>query len=60
MRLICWCSSATGNHGDSRHWSMERYISVSLVAMVPAAVLFPSTAVVDYGLAVVLPLHGHW
>ena len=39
---------------------MERYVTVSLLALVPAAVAFPSTAVVDYGLAIVLPIHGHW
>ena len=50
----------TGEHNASRHWSMERYISVSMLALVPAAVMLPSTAVVDYGLAVIVPIHGHW
>ena len=39
---------------------MERYVTVSMLALLPAAVVLPSTAVVDYGLAVVIPIHGHW
>ena len=53
-------SLATGDHNASRHWSMERYISMSMLAVLPAAVMLPSTAVVDYGLALIIPLHGHW
>jgi len=51
---------ATGSHSDSHHWKMERYVSASFLVLLPAAMLAPSNPIVDYGLAVVLPLHGHW
>ncbi|XP_065900301.1 succinate dehydrogenase [ubiquinone] cytochrome b small subunit A, mitochondrial-like isoform X2 [Dysidea avara] len=51
---------ASGSHSDSRHWSMERYVSASFLVLLPAAILAPSNPIVDYSLAVVLPLHGHW
>jgi len=51
---------ATGSHNDSRHWSMERYVGASFLVLLPAAILAPSNPIVDYSLAVVLPLHGHW
>ena len=42
-------------HGKT-HWKAERYTSIALWGLLPAAVLAPSS-VVDYGLAVVLPIH---
>ncbi|XP_064407522.1 succinate dehydrogenase [ubiquinone] cytochrome b small subunit, mitochondrial-like [Halichondria panicea] len=48
-----------GSSTASKHWKYERLVTVGLVALLPAAVLYPC-AVVDYGLAVTVPLHGHW
>lgn len=38
---------------------MERVVAVGLLGAVPAGFFFPG-AVVDYTLAVLIPLHGHW
>jgi len=40
----------------SKWW---HYSSYSLVALIPAAFLFPANPVVDYSLALVLPFHSH-
>ncbi len=42
-----------------KHWKYERVVTVGLIALLPAAAFYPC-AVVDYGLAVTVPLHGHW
>jgi succinate dehydrogenase (ubiquinone) membrane anchor subunit len=42
-----------------RHWYIERLASVGLLALVPAGLVYPNPAV-DYGLALLVPLHGHW
>ncbi len=41
------------------HWKLERVVSVAMVGLIPAAFIYPNP-VVDYGLALALPLHGHW
>ena len=38
---------------------MERVVAVGLLGLVPAALVAPSV-VVNYSLAVLVPLHGHW
>ena len=38
---------------------MERVVAVAMVGLIPAAFVYPSP-VVDYSLALALPLHGHW
>ncbi|XP_019366177.1 PREDICTED: succinate dehydrogenase [ubiquinone] cytochrome b small subunit, mitochondrial [Gavialis gangeticus] len=43
----------------SLHWAGERVLSVILLGLLPAAYMYPGP-VVDYSLAFVLPLHGHW
>lgn len=47
----------TGSAG--KHWYTERVASVGLLALIPAGFVYPNP-VVDYGLAVLIPLHGHW
>ena len=42
-----------------RHWYNERLASVGLLALIPTGLVYPNP-VVDYGLAVLIPLHGHW
>ena len=43
----------------STHWKGERYVSVALLSLIPAGIIYPSAAV-DWALAVVIPLHNHW
>ena len=43
----------------SSHWKFERYVSVALLTLIPAGVIYPSAAV-DWALAAVIPLHNHW
>ena len=45
--------------GAGRHWAYERLVAVGLLGLVPAAFIAPAT-VVNYSLAVLVPLHGHW
>ena len=42
-----------------KHWKLERVAAISLLGLIPAGMVYPS-AVVDYGLAFLIPLHGHW
>lgn len=42
-----------------KHWYTERVAAVGLLALIPAGFIYPNP-VVDYGLAVLIPLHGHW
>ncbi|EDQ89625.1 uncharacterized protein MONBRDRAFT_32293 [Monosiga brevicollis MX1] len=44
-------------HGLS-HWKVERLLSVALVPLIPAAFIAPGPAV-DYGLAVIVPIHNY-
>ncbi|KAM8903772.1 succinate dehydrogenase [ubiquinone] cytochrome b small subunit B, mitochondrial-like [Spinachia spinachia] len=43
----------------SLHWTAERALSLVLLAIAPVA-YFNHSPVVDYSLAAVLTLHGHW
>ncbi|XP_025063459.1 succinate dehydrogenase [ubiquinone] cytochrome b small subunit, mitochondrial, partial [Alligator sinensis] len=43
----------------SLHWISERVVSVILLGLFPAAYVYPGP-VVDYSLALILTLHGHW
>ncbi|PFX26790.1 succinate dehydrogenase [ubiquinone] cytochrome b small subunit A, mitochondrial-like [Stylophora pistillata] len=43
----------------SAHWKGERFVSVALLTLIPTGIIYPS-AVVDWALAVVVPLHNHW
>ena len=45
--------------GYGKHWKYEKVVTVSLLGLIPAGLLYPN-AVVDYGLALTIPLHGHW
>ena len=42
-----------------KHWYTERMVAVGLLALIPTGLIYPNPAV-DYGLAVLIPLHGHW
>ena len=42
-----------------RHWYNERLVSVGLLAIIPTGLVYPNP-VVDYSLALLVPLHGHW
>ena len=47
------------SHSSSTHWNVERYLSVALLAIIPASVLIESS-VTDYILAISLVFHSHW
>ena len=50
-------ATATGSAG--KHWKREKIFTVGLLGLIPVGLVYPN-AVVDYGLAVAIPLHGHW
>lgn len=52
-------SSQGVSHGSSTHWNVERYLSVALLAIIPASLLLESP-VTDYILAISLVFHSHW
>ncbi|XP_044312341.1 succinate dehydrogenase [ubiquinone] cytochrome b small subunit, mitochondrial [Varanus komodoensis] len=52
-------SAQAGSSAASLHWTAERAVSVLLLGLLPAAYLYPGPAM-DYSLAAVLTLHGHW
>ena len=54
---LCPSGTATGSAG--KHWRNEKIFTVGLLGLIPLGLVYPS-AVVDYGLAVAIPLHGHW
>jgi succinate dehydrogenase (ubiquinone) membrane anchor subunit len=43
----------------AKHWNIERYLSVALLAMIPAGLILENN-VFDHLLAVSLVLHSHW
>ncbi|XP_073674122.1 succinate dehydrogenase [ubiquinone] cytochrome b small subunit B, mitochondrial isoform X2 [Garra rufa] len=49
----------SGSKAASLHWTGERIVSVALLGLAPIAYYCPGPAV-DYSLAAVLTLHGHW
>ena len=51
--------TATAVGGAGKHWRNEKIITVGLLGLIPLGLAYPN-AVVDYGLAVAIPLHGHW
>ena len=42
-----------------KHWLSERGVSVALLALIPAGLMYP-TPIIDYSIALILPLHIHW
>ena len=56
---ILLATSSVMAGGAGRHWAYERLVAVGLLGLVPAAFVAPA-AVVNYSLAVLVPLHGHW
>ncbi|XP_068936502.1 succinate dehydrogenase [ubiquinone] cytochrome b small subunit, mitochondrial [Petaurus breviceps papuanus] len=52
-------SRSSNSKAASLHWTSERAVSVLLLGLLPAAYLYPSS-MMDYSLAAVLTLHGHW
>ncbi|XP_006866789.1 PREDICTED: succinate dehydrogenase [ubiquinone] cytochrome b small subunit, mitochondrial-like [Chrysochloris asiatica] len=64
LRVVCGAQGAralhcSGSQAVSLHWTGERVVSVLLLDLLPAAYFNPCSAM-DYSLAVVLLLHGHW
>ena len=51
--------TATATGGAGKHWRNEKVFTVGLLGLIPLGLAYPN-AVVDYGLAVAIPLHGHW
>ncbi|CAL8359904.1 unnamed protein product [Merluccius merluccius] len=51
--------TGSSSNAASLHWTGERVVSILLLALGPAAYLYPGP-VVDYSLAAALTLHGHW
>ncbi|KAM6959423.1 succinate dehydrogenase [ubiquinone] cytochrome b small subunit B, mitochondrial [Aplochiton taeniatus] len=51
--------AGSGSKAASLHWTGERVVSILLLALGPAAYLYP-VPLVDYSLAAALTLHGHW
>ncbi|XP_069470383.1 succinate dehydrogenase [ubiquinone] cytochrome b small subunit, mitochondrial [Ambystoma mexicanum] len=49
----------SGSKAASLHWTAERAVGAILLGLLPAAYLYPGSAV-DYSLAAALTLHGHW
>lgn len=52
--------AASAYHGDHvRTWVMERLVSVSLLALIPTALLCENK-VIDMALAIAIVMHSHW
>lgn len=52
--------AAGTHHGDHvRTWMMERLVSVSLLALLPAALLCENK-IIDAALAIAAVMHSHW
>jgi succinate dehydrogenase (ubiquinone) membrane anchor subunit len=47
-----------GDKSGPGHWKTERILSAGLLALIPAAIFVPGTAV-DMAIAIVLPVHNH-
>ncbi|CAG2103237.1 unnamed protein product [Medioppia subpectinata] len=54
-----WSSSAAQSHSHAKLWSIERYVSMALLGVIPAALVVPNPAL-DYLLALSLVAHIHW
>ncbi|CAG2180385.1 unnamed protein product [Oppiella nova] len=52
-------AAAQGSHNHSKLWSLERYVSLGLLGVIPAALAVPNPAL-DYLLALSLVIHVHW
>ena len=52
-------SASAGSHAASTHWNAERYQSIALLAIIPAAFYFDSS-IMDNVLALSLVAHSHW
>ena len=48
-----------GKEIGTSHWTMERYVAMSLVPIIPVAMAFPTT-VLDYTVSAAVILHVHW
>ena len=59
MLLSVATSQVVQSGKAGKHWKYERVVAIGLLGFIPAGFVYPC-AVVDYGLAVLIPLHGHW
>ena len=57
--MCLWFVATAVGGGGGSHWKYERIFTVAMVGLIPAGLIYPNP-VVDYGLAITLPLHGHW
>lgn len=51
--------SSSSKHAHDRLWKAERYLSVGLLGILPAAAMYPSLAM-DHAVALSLIVHVHW
>ncbi|KAG8188831.1 hypothetical protein JTE90_004644 [Oedothorax gibbosus] len=51
--------TAAHDHSHTKIWTAERFLSGSLVGILPLSLAFPTPAL-DYALALALTLHVHW
>jgi succinate dehydrogenase (ubiquinone) membrane anchor subunit len=52
-------SRSTASVASAKHWNAERYLSVALLAVIPAGLLLENN-LFDHLMAVSLVLHSHW
>lgn len=55
-------ANLSADHSTSDHttlWTIERFLSGALLAVIPAAYLFPSSAL-EYALVLSIVMHSHW
>jgi len=50
----------SGGHNHAKIWSLERYLSIGLLGLIPAAFVLPANPALDYLLALSLVSHIHW
>ena len=46
-------------HDELGHWRNERYVAISLLPLIPAAILYPNVYA-DMALCTAMVLHSHW
>jgi succinate dehydrogenase (ubiquinone) membrane anchor subunit len=49
----------SAGHDHTKLWTAERFLSLGLLGVIPAAFMVPSPAL-DYALALAIVMHSHW
>ncbi|XP_003387088.1 PREDICTED: succinate dehydrogenase [ubiquinone] cytochrome b small subunit, mitochondrial-like [Amphimedon queenslandica] len=52
-------TSTVAKSSSGKHWFSERIVSVAIMGLIPAGLMYPNP-IIDYSIAVLLPLHIHW